>query len=92
MLVYILNNQGKSLMPCKPQKARKLLKQNKAKVIKKEPFTIQLLFGSSGYFDLRKLDGEVTHRSASYRKIELISRRKSLLWEKRYEIQEQKSF
>ena len=28
MLVYILNNQGKSLMPCKPQKARKLLKQN----------------------------------------------------------------
>ena len=49
MLVYILNNQGKPLMPCKPQKARKLLKQNKAKVIKKEPFTIQLLFGSSGY-------------------------------------------
>ena len=52
MLVYILNNQGKPLMPCKPQKARKLLKQNKAKVIKKEPFTIQLLFGSSGYKQL----------------------------------------
>ena len=63
---------------------------DKVKYEEKECF----IFGrrSSGYFDLRKLDGEVTHRSASYRKIELISRRKSLLWEKRYEIQEQKSF
>lgn len=49
MLVYVLNNQGKPLMPCKPSKARKLLKQKKAKVIRKEPFTIQLLYGSSGY-------------------------------------------
>lgn len=49
MLVYILNKQGNPLMPCKSQKARKLLKQNKAKVIKREPFTIQLLYGSSGY-------------------------------------------
>lgn len=36
--------QGKPLMPCKEAKARKLLKNNKAKVIKREPFTIQLLF------------------------------------------------
>ena len=36
-------------MPCSPRKARLLLKQNKAKVIKREPFTIQLLYGSSGY-------------------------------------------
>jgi len=49
MLVYILNQYGKPLMPCKPSKARKLLKQGKAKVIKLEPFTIQLLHGSSGY-------------------------------------------
>jgi hypothetical protein len=49
MLVYIINKEGKALMPCKPQKARKLLKTNKAKVIKREPFTIQLLYGSSGY-------------------------------------------
>ena len=49
MLVYVLNKEGSPLMPCKPSKARKLLKQNKAKVIKKEPFTIQLLYGSSGY-------------------------------------------
>lgn len=49
MLVYIINQNGNPLMPCKPSKARKLLKQNKAKVVKVEPFTIQLLHGSSGY-------------------------------------------
>lgn len=49
MLVYVLNKNGEPLMPCKPTKARKLLKQNKAKVLRTEPFTIQLLYGSSGY-------------------------------------------
>lgn len=49
MLVYVINKQGEPLMPCKPQKAKKLLKENKAKVLKREPFTIQLLYGSSGY-------------------------------------------
>lgn len=49
MLVYVLNKNKKPLMPCKPQKARKLLKNGKAKVVKIEPFTIQLLSGSSGY-------------------------------------------
>lgn len=43
-MVYVLNKQGKPIMPCKEAKARKLLKQNKAKIIKYEPFTIQLLF------------------------------------------------
>lgn len=49
MFVYILNKKGEALMPCKPQKARKLLKNNKAKVVNRTPFTIQLLYGSSGY-------------------------------------------
>lgn len=49
MIVYVLNKHGKPLMPCKPAKARHLLRDGKAKVIKTEPFTIQLLFGSSGY-------------------------------------------
>ena len=43
-LVYVLNNQGNPLMPCKEAKARKLLKQNKAIIAKHEPFTIQLTF------------------------------------------------
>lgn len=49
MIVYVLNKHGNSLMPCKPAKARHLLKDGKAKVIRTEPFTIQLLYGSSGY-------------------------------------------
>ena len=49
MLVYVLNKHGKPLMPCKPRKARILLRYGKAKVVKKVPFTIQLLYGSSGY-------------------------------------------
>ena len=49
MLVYVLNKNGKPLMPCNSVKARILLKQKKAKVIRREPFTIQLLHGSTGY-------------------------------------------
>ena len=49
MLVYVLNKDEKPLMPCSPRKARILLKEGKAKVIRQEPFTIQLLYGSSGY-------------------------------------------
>ncbi len=36
-------------MPCQPRKARLLLKEGKAKVAKMVPFTLQLLYGSSGY-------------------------------------------
>jgi hypothetical protein len=49
MLAYVLNKHGKPLMPCHAAKARQLLKHGKAKVIKRTPFTIQLLYGSSGY-------------------------------------------
>lgn len=49
MFAYILNCHGQPLMPCKPRKARLLLKTGKAKVVKMVPFTLQLLYGSSGY-------------------------------------------
>lgn len=49
MLVYVLNKNNKPLMPCSPAKARHLLRDGKAKAIRREPFTIQLLYGSSGY-------------------------------------------
>lgn len=49
MLVFVINKHGEKLMPCKPSKARKLLKENKAKIINYNPFTIQLLYGCSGY-------------------------------------------
>ena len=43
-MVYVLNIESEPLMPCKNAKARKLLKDKKAIVIKKEPFTIKLEF------------------------------------------------
>ena len=49
MLAYVLNKHGKPLMPCKAAKARKLLKAGEAKVVKRTPFTIKLLHGSSGH-------------------------------------------
>lgn len=49
MLVFVLNNRGIPLMPCKPAKARHLLEAGKAKVVQRTPFTIQMLYGSSGY-------------------------------------------
>lgn len=47
--VFVLNMHGRPLMPCSPRKARILLKENKAKVVKRTPFAIQLLYGSCGY-------------------------------------------
>lgn len=44
MYVYVLNKNGKPLMPCKPAKAGHLLKAGKAKVVKRTPFTIKLLW------------------------------------------------
>jgi hypothetical protein len=49
MLAYIIDKNGKPLMPTTPDRARHLLKSGKAKVIRRDPFTLQLLFGSSGY-------------------------------------------
>lgn len=49
MFVYIINKNGQPLMPCRPQKTRKLLKAGKAEVVKYEPFTIKLKYGSTGY-------------------------------------------
>ena len=47
--VSVINQYGQPLMPCSPRKARLLLKEGKAKVLKKSPFQIKLLYGSSGY-------------------------------------------
>ncbi|MED4400836.1 RNA-guided endonuclease IscB [Metabacillus fastidiosus] len=49
MFVFVINKHGKALMPCSQRKARILLKTKKAKIIKYQPFTIQLLYGSYGY-------------------------------------------
>ncbi|HHL19300.1 MAG TPA: hypothetical protein ENJ33_06155 [Thiothrix sp.] len=49
MNVFVLNQHGEALMPCKPQKAKILLRAGKAQVIKRNPFTIQLCYGATGY-------------------------------------------
>lgn len=42
--VIVLNMRGKPLMPTSPRKARLLLKKGKAKVVNRNPFTIQLKY------------------------------------------------
>ena len=49
-MVYVLNNNGQPLMPTENYaKVRILLKQGKARVIKKCPFTIKLMYKSTNY-------------------------------------------
>ncbi len=49
MIVFVINQHGEPLMPCSPRTARKLLQTRKAKIISRQPFAIQLLYGSAGY-------------------------------------------
>ena len=49
-MVYVLNQDGQPLMPTENHaKVRILLKQGKAKVVHRCPFTIQLLYSSTNY-------------------------------------------
>ena len=47
--VFVINRNNRPLMPCSPKKARILLKENKAIVVKKNPFTIKLLYITRGH-------------------------------------------
>jgi hypothetical protein len=42
-VVYVLTPERRPLMPCSPAIARLLLKQNKARVVRRTPFTILLV-------------------------------------------------
>jgi len=46
MKVFVLSQAGKPLMPTTPRRARKWLKEKRARVVRKEPFTIRLRFGT----------------------------------------------
>ena len=49
-MVYVLSKEGRPLMPTKRYgRVRHLLRQGKAKVVKKTPFTIQLLCETTTY-------------------------------------------
>ncbi|QIR16454.1 RNA-guided endonuclease IscB [Shewanella aestuarii] len=49
MHVYVINQHNKPLMPCQPVIARLLIKQGKAKVKTRTPFTIKLLMETDEY-------------------------------------------
>ena len=48
-MVYVISQDGKPLMPCSNSIARLLLKQSKAKVKKRKPFTIKLTYETTNY-------------------------------------------
>jgi len=49
-MVFVISKDGKPLMPTKRYgKVRRLLKQKLARVVKREPFTIQLLYDTTDY-------------------------------------------
>ena len=62
MRVFVINQHGEALMPCKPRKAKKLLKEGKAKVVFRSPFTIQLKYGSTGYKQALTLGVDTGHK------------------------------
>lgn len=49
MLVYVVTKDKQPLMPCTPVIARLLLKQERVKVKRRKPFTIQLLYETTKY-------------------------------------------
>jgi len=59
-------------MPTTPRKARLLLKNGQAKIVGRDPFTIQLIYGSSGYTQpvdkgkRRELEIEKSHHNDAY--------------------------
>ena len=50
MLIYVLNSNGQPLMPTKRSaKVRRLLRDKKAQIVRRCPFTIQLLYQSTDF-------------------------------------------
>ena len=48
-MVYVISQDDKPLMPCSNPIARLLLKQGRAKIKKREPFTIKLTYDTTNY-------------------------------------------
>ena len=47
--IYVLDRNGRPLMPCRWSRARKLLRDGKAVVVRRDIYTIRLTVPSSGY-------------------------------------------
>ena len=71
VIVYVLNKNGKPLMPCKSAKARHLLEQGKAKVVTRKPFTIQLLWDCEYNVQLVKLGIDIGYQKIGISAVEI---------------------
>ena len=49
MKVFVLSKEGIPLMPTTPRRARVFLKEKRARVVRREPFTIRLRFATKAY-------------------------------------------
>ena len=76
MVVFVFNKHGRALMPCSPRIARKLLKDKCATVLKLEPFTIKLLYGTTGYTQQCVLGID---KGSSYTGVSVVSEQKVLI-------------
>ncbi len=74
--VPVLNMRGKPLMPIRPRKVRVLLKQGKATVIQRTPFTIQLKYPSGETKQALKLGIDAGYSTIGF---SVVSEKKELL-------------
>lgn len=84
MKVYVLDKSGKALMPTERfGKVRRMLKQKEAKVVRRKPFIIQLLFETTSYTQELTLGMDSGYRhigvSVTSEKEELLSTELELL-------------
>ena len=75
--IYVLNMRGQPLMPTTQRTGKKILKEGKAKVVKRCPFTIQLTYATGEATQPIKLGVDIGYTkigfSAKTDKLELIS-------------------
>ncbi len=65
-MVYVQNIAGSPLMPCCEAKAKHLLREHRARIVKKAPFTIRLRFVVD---DITACDAWCRRRLQDYRTI-----------------------
>lgn len=84
-MVYVLDIDGNPIMPTRRHgHARRLLRERKAHVVKRCPFTIQLDYETTGHTqEVSLVDGTVVFSDVSCKRLNLLERRKTILVERR---------
>jgi hypothetical protein len=75
--VFVLDKHHHPLMPCHPARARELLSKGKAVVPKgkyKGSYTGVVAVRTSGYFDIKDVDGSKLAQGISHKHITLVQR------------------